>query len=214
MSTNTNITDLSLNNFINVLSGNEPVPGGGGASALVGAIGIALGNMVGALTEGKKRFEYVEPDIQKLIKRSTELQKELLKLVEEDAKVFAPLAKAYGLTASTEEERFEKDRVLAYVLKKAALVPLHIMEITAESIDICEEFARKGNPIAISDAGVGVEFSIAAMKGAALNVFINTKLMKDRKLAREINKKAEALIESSEYKANRIYDTVKKELKV
>jgi len=48
--------------FVEVLASKAPVPGGGGASALVGAVGTALGNMVGSLTVGKKKYADVEAE--------------------------------------------------------------------------------------------------------------------------------------------------------
>ena len=91
-----NITEKSCVEFVNALATKAPVPGGGGASALVGAIGTALGNMVGSLTVGKKKYADVEAEMQELKEKCDQLQSELLELVEKDAEVFAPLAQAYG----------------------------------------------------------------------------------------------------------------------
>ena len=82
--------------FVTVLASKAPVPGGGGASALVGAVGTALGNMVGSLTVGKKKYAAVEAEMQELKAKADVLQKELLRLIERDAEVFEPLSKAYG----------------------------------------------------------------------------------------------------------------------
>ena len=88
-------TELSCREFVSALSSKSPVPGGGGASAYVGAIGSALGNMVGSLTVGKKKYADVEQDIISLMDRMTEVQNELLRMVDRDAEVFEPLSKAY-----------------------------------------------------------------------------------------------------------------------
>ncbi len=98
-------TKSSCEEFVDVLASKAPVPGGGGASALVGAIGMALGNMVGSLTVGKKKYADVEADIIALKEKATALQGEFLRLVEEDAKAFEPLSKAYGMPRATEEGR-------------------------------------------------------------------------------------------------------------
>ena len=95
-----------------MLASKAPVPGGGGASALVGAIGTALCNMVGSLTVGKKKYAAVEAEISGLMEKATELQNALLELIEKDAEVFEPLSRAYGLPKETEEERAEKARVM------------------------------------------------------------------------------------------------------
>ena len=175
--------DQSLRAFTEVLASKAPVPGGGGASALVGALGTALGSMVGSLTVGKKKYAAVEEDIKGLMKQAEVLQAELLALVEKDAEVFAPLAAAYGMPKETEEEKAEKARVMGLVLKDACSVPLEIMEKCCKVIDLHREFAEKGSVLAVSDAGVGVIFAKAALQGASLNVFINTGSMQDRAYA-------------------------------
>ena len=174
---------VPCNEFVDVLGSKAPVPGGGGASALVGAVGTALGNMVGALTVGKKKYADVEEEMKELMAKATTLQDELLHLIERDAEVFEPLSKAYGMPRETEEEKAEKARVMEIVLKDACSVPMEIMEKCCEAIDLIVEFAAKGSALAISDAGVGAAFCKAALEGASLNVYINTKSMKNREYA-------------------------------
>lgn len=195
--------------FVEVLASNAPVPGGGGASSLVGAIGMALGNMVGSLTLGKKKYADVQDDIIALKAKADALQKEMLTLIDKDAEMFEPLSKAYGLPKNTEEEKAEKERIMEAALKDACSVPVEIMERVCEAIDLLEEFAAKGTAIAISDVGVGVACCRAALLGASLNVFINTKSMKDRAYADDINAKAEKMIEEYTAKADRIYADVR-----
>ncbi len=200
---------LDSEQFVEVLASKAPVPGGGGASALVGAIGCALGNMVGSLTVGKKKYADVEADIIALKEKADVLQKELLKLVDEDAEAFEPLAKAYGMPKETEEEKAEKARVMEAALKTACMVPLKIMHKCCEAIDLIEEFAAKGSRLALSDAGVGAAFCRAALYGASLNVFINTKAMADRDYASKLNKEADEMMEAYGARAEKIFDEVK-----
>ena len=199
---------VPCNVFVEVLASKAPVPGGGGASALVGAIGTALGNMVGSLTVGKKKYADVEEEMYELKGKADALQKELLHLIERDAEVFEPLSKAYGMPRNTEEEKAEKARVMEIVLKDACSVPMEIMERCCEAIDLIEVFAAKGSALAISDAGVGATFCKAALEGASLNVFINTKSMKDREYADELNKKADEMLSVYTKKAEEIYQSV------
>ena len=204
---------VPCNEFVEVLASKAPVPGGGGASALVGAVGTALGNMVGSLTVGKKKYANVEAEMYELKAKSDKLQAELLHLIERDAEVFEPLSKAYGMPRETEEEKAEKARVMEIVLKDACSVPMEIMEKCCEAIDIIAEFAAKGSALAISDAGVGVAFCKAALKGASLNVYINTKSMKNREYAEELNAKCDAMLETYTKKADEIFDSVLGRLK-
>ena len=199
--------------FIQVLSSKEPVPGGGGASALVGAIGTALGNMVGSLTVGKKKYAAVEEEILLCKEKATKLQQEFLALMDEDAKAFAPLAKAYSLPSSTEEEKAKKSEIMEEALVAACFVPLRIMEKCCEAIDLVEVFAEKGSVIAISDAGVAAAFCRAALLGASLNVFINTKSMKNRKQATELEEKAQEMLSVYPQKAEDLFQSVQNRLR-
>jgi formiminotetrahydrofolate cyclodeaminase len=205
--------EKSCADFTSVLASKAPAPGGGGASALVGAVGTALGNMVGSLTVGKKKYADVEAEILELKRKSDVLQAAFLALIDKDAGDFGPLARAYGLPKDTPEQQAEKDRIMEEALRNATGTPLEIMKKCAEAIDIIEVFAAKGSKLALSDAGVGVIFCKAALHGASLNVFINTKAMKDRDYAAKLNVEADALIAKYEAKADRIFAEVKAQLK-
>ena len=202
------MTEMSCNDFVKELSSKAPVPGGGGASAMVGALGAALGSMVGQLTVGKKKYADVEDEIKSLMIKTEKLQQELLELVEKDAEVFAPLAKAYGMPKETEAEKADKERVMAVVLKDACSVPLEIMKKCCQAIDLHEEYAAKGSTLAISDAGVGVIFCKSALQGASLNVFINTNSMADEEYAQKINEEADQMLFEYTMKADEIYASV------
>ena len=206
-------SDKSCSEFVEVLATKAPVPGGGGASAMVGALATALGNMVGSLTVGKKKYAAVEEEMWALKDRCDRLQKDFLHLVERDAEVFEPLARAYSMPKNTEEEKAEKARVMEIVLRDACSVPMEIMEKCCEAIDIIAVFAEKGSVIAISDAGVGAAFAKAALQGASLNVYINTKSMADRALAAELNAKCDRMLEEYTGKADAIFDNVLGRLK-
>ena len=204
---------VACNEFVEALASKAPVPGGGGASALVGAVGTALGNMVGSLTVGKKKYADVEEEMWELKGKADALQKELLALIERDAEVFEPLSKAYGMPRETEEEKAEKARVMEIVLKDACSVPMEIMEKCCEALDLIKEFAAKGSALAISDAGVGAVFCKAALQGASLNVYINTKSMKNREYAEELNTKADAMLEKYTKLADEVFESVLGRLK-
>lgn len=195
--------------FTEVLATKEPVPGGGGASALIGAIGIALGNMVGSLTVGKKKYADVEDEIKALMVKSEEIREKFIALIDKDAEVFAPLAAAYGMPKDTPEQQAEKDRVMEEVLVSACDVPLQIMRAACEAIDIVEEFAAKGSRLAVSDAGCAATACRAALEAASLNVFINTKSMKNRDYAEKLNAEANHMLEVYPAKADKIFQTVR-----
>jgi len=196
--------DKTCADFIEVLASKAAVPGGGGASALVGAVGMALGSMVGNLTVGKKKYADVEADIVAIMEKSAALQKELLRLVDEDAAVFEPLSKAYAIP----KDDPGRASIMEDALKLACTVPIEIMRACAAAIELHDEYANKGSVLAISDAGVGVVFCKAALQGASLNVFINTGSMADRDHAAGIEAEADALLCKYCDKADEVYSSV------
>jgi formiminotetrahydrofolate cyclodeaminase len=200
--------NMSIVDFTEILSSKAAVPGGGGGSAVVGALGMALGSMVGNLTLGKKRYADVQDDIKRILDDAKALQDKLLSMVAKDAEVFEPLSKAYGLPRDTEEQKKKRDEIMEAALKDACSVPMMIMETVMETINLHEELAEKGTKIAISDVGVGVACCKAALKGASLNVFINTDFMIDKAYAEEMEKKADAMLEKGLKQADEIYNKV------
>ena len=208
------MTKLSCEEFLTELAGKAPTPGGGGAAALVGAAGVALGNMVGNLTTGKKKYTAVEADIQALNNKADALRRELEALVQADAEAFAPLAAAYGLPKETPEQAAHKAAVLEKALDSACAVPLDIMAKCAEGIALVEEYAAKGSVLAVSDAGCAAALCKAALQAASLNVFINTKLMADRTHAAELDAKADKLLDEFVPKADAVFAAVTEKLRM
>lgn len=198
-----------IDDFLSVLSSKDAVPGGGGASALVGALGAALGCMVGNLTVGKKKYADVETDMYLLMSEAEQLQKELAALIQKDADGFAPLAKAYAMDKSDPNY----DTVMEDCLRKAAQTPLEIVRLSCRMIELHRQFAEKGSVLAVSDAGTGVVFCWAAMYGGALNVLVNTRLMKDRVYAGRMNAEVEDLMNKYWKQADETYELVYNKLK-
>ncbi len=207
------IADKSVKDFVDVLASDEPTPGGGGASALVAAIGTALGNMVGSLTEGKLQYYEVEDEIEDMIEKADQLEQDLLELMDEDEKAFLPLMEAYKLPHNTEVEKAKRAAVLIAAKSQACQPPLKIMRKCCEAIDLCGRFAEIGNKNAVSDAGVGVLFCKAALQGASLNVYINTKTLADVEYAKKLNDETDSMIAEYTAKADAIYENVLAALK-
>ncbi|MBP3654699.1 MAG: cyclodeaminase/cyclohydrolase family protein [Oscillospiraceae bacterium] len=198
-----------INEFLSQLSSKEAVPGGGGASALVGALGAALGCMVGNLTVGKAKYKDVETDMYLLMNEAEQLQSQLTALIQKDADGFAPLAKAYSMDKNDPEY----DTVMEQCLRKAAETPLEIVRLSCRMIELHQQFADKGSTLAVSDAGTGVVFCWAAMYGGALNVMVNTRLMKDRVYAERMNNEVEDLMNKYWKLADETYESVFRKLK-
>lgn len=189
------MAEKSSSYFLDVLASKAPVPGGGGAAAMGGAIGMALSNMVGNLTVGKKKFADVEDEVKELLEKGSNIIEELKKLVDKDAEVFEPLSKAYGLPKETPEEKEHKAKVLEECSIEACSVPMEIMRKSFEGIKIHERMGQIGTKLAISDVGCGVAFLKAALVSGQLNVLINLGAIKDEEFIKETTAEMDRLLE-------------------
>ena len=180
------LMDSSCREFVAALASNAPTPGGGGAAALVGAIGTALGNMVGALTVGKKKYAGVEAEIRELMGECDSLRSALLDQVAADAECFAPLARAYSIP----KDDPGREAALEEATLNACTAPLEIMRLCARAIECAAQFAEKGSRLALSDAGCAAILCKAVLQAASLNVFINTGALRDRTAADGLNARA------------------------
>lgn len=171
--------DYTLPQFGEALASKAPVPGGGGAAALAGALAAALANMVCELTFGKKRYARYEEDLRRVAERASELRLELLCGIDEDAAAFEPLSRAYSIPGDAPE----RAEVMEEALRTACRPPMDIARRCAEMAELLSELAEKGSAIAVSDVGVGAQLARAALLSAGLNVCINAKSMADRQYA-------------------------------
>ncbi|SHJ62045.1 cyclodeaminase/cyclohydrolase family protein [Tepidibacter formicigenes] len=194
--------------FVEVLASKAAVPGGGGAAALVGAIGTALGSMVCNLTIGKKKYAEYEEKVKEILSKATQIQDELLKMVDEDAENFLPLSKAYGIKASTEEEKKIKEETMEKALKTACEVPIKIVRTCYDAIKLHEELVDKGSRLAISDIGVGVQCLRAALISGQLNVIININSIKDEEYVKKVKEETDRLVSEGTKLADEVYKKV------
>lgn len=185
----------SCDYFLEVLASKAPVPGGGGAAAMGGAIGMALSNMVGNLTVGKKKFADVEDEVKTLLEQGYLIIEDLKALVDKDAEVFEPLSKAYGLPKDTPEQAEYKAGVMEECSITACSVPLEIMRKAYAGIKIHERMGQIGTRLAISDVGCGVVFLKAALISGQLNVMINLGSIKNEQFVREATEEMNSLLE-------------------
>lgn len=198
--------------FIEDLASASPTPGGGGASAYVGALASALASMVGNLTVGKKTYAEVEADVYIALEKLAIYRERLLELVSEDAHAFEPLARAYKMPKATPEEQAAKEAALQEALFYACDVPLSIMETIKEVVDVTEFLAQNGSRMALSDAGVAAAFARGAIQGASLNIFINAASMNDEAQAQAYRRKTEALLDAAVMKCDEIFAYVKEQV--
>jgi formiminotetrahydrofolate cyclodeaminase len=204
------IADKSCRQFVQALALKVPVPGGGAAAAFVGSIGIALSNMVGNYTIGKKKYANVEDKVQELLKKGAEVQDALLDLIAKDAEAFEPLSQAYGLPSETDEQKKMKEEVLERESKNACFIPIKIIRKAVEGIKIHKCMCESGNKLLISDVGCGVVFLQAALIAGKLNVLINLNNVKDTEFVKKMREEIDSIVEEGIDTANEVYESVLK----
>ena len=196
--------EFTIDQFTEALSSAAPVPGGGGASALMGALASSLCSMVANLTTGKKKYAEYQADIERILDETAVLTNNISALIEKDAEAFEPLSKAYSIP----KDEPGRDEILENALRVASDAPYEIVAKCQEVASIIEELSVKGSRLAISDVGVAASALRAAVTGASMNVYINTKLMKDREYAADMNAKTDAAVASVIATCDKAYELV------
>lgn len=199
----------SCSMFVESLASKESIPGGGAASAMVGALGVALGTMVCNFTIGKKKYAPVEATIKALRDNLEVIYHRMLTLVDEDANAFIPLANAYSMPK--DDPTYEKTIEEATI--NACKAPMLIIELCIDAFEILEKVAYTGNVMLISDVGCGAVLCMAAAESASLNVYINTRALKNRVVAKELEEKVELLLDICRAKAGIINEFILETLK-
>ena len=190
--------------FLDALASKAPTPGGGGASALVGALGTALCTMVGNYTVGKKKYAGVEEDVKALMGKAEDIRARLLALVDADAAAFEPVSREYSIP----KDDPRRGEIMEQGLRDAAAAPMEILHLSCEAIDLHREMLDKGSVMMLSDVGTGVIFCWSALYGACLNVKVNTKSMADRAYAEAMNREADQLVNQYWKIAEQVYEAV------
>ena len=198
----------TLSDFTDILSSASPTPGGGGATALVGSLAASLSEMVTNLTTGKKKYAEYEQEIQAIMFEAEKLRMQLLECINKDAQAFEPLSKAYAKSKDDPDYEGTMDACL----KMAAEPPFVVLKLTCQVIKLDQRLAEIGSKLAISDAATSAMFAYGALYSAAINVKVNTRLMKDREYAEGMNKQVDILTERYAPIAKDAYDTVLKRL--
>ena len=194
------LTELGCEEFAERLAARESVPGGGAASALVGALGVALCSMAGAFTVGKARYQDVEEDVSRITEEADSIRYRLIELVEEDASGFEPLMAAYALPKDdpTRPETLEAATV------SAAMAPLGMVGECCRAVVLLEEMGEKCSRMLVSDVACGALLVRAAIEAASVNVYVNTASLSDRAQAERIDSTCEELVEEYVARAERL----------
>lgn len=194
------LTELSCEEFTERLAARESVPGGGGAAALVGALGIALCSMAGAFTVGKPRFAAVEDRVTRLMDEAEDIRYRLLELVHEDAEGFSPLSDAYALPKDDPARADAIERAT----EDACMAPLAMVGECCRAVTLLEEMGACCSRLLISDVACGALLVRAALETASVNVFVNTSALTDRTVANRIESTCSELIDEYVPRAERL----------
>lgn len=206
------IIDQPVHVFLEQLSSKSPTPGGGSAAAVIGSMGAALVGMVCNLTVGKKSYESVEDDMRATLAAAEDLRERLVFLVRADMEAFDRVMAAYALPKDNETLQQARSSAIQEALKGATDVPLACARACADVIRISRVAAELGNRNIISDAGVAVLAGYAGLKGAALNVYVNTAAIKDQAFVSEKLSELNALLTGLDVATEEIYHEVQSRL--
>ena len=206
------LANLTVKSFMDELSRSSPIPGGGGVAALLGSLSASLSSMVSALTYGKKRYEMYNEDVIKIGRKAQELKDKYLDLVEEDARAFDEFMSALKLPRKTEEEKRLRKKKMQEAAKRSTEVPMKVLKLSLNLMDIAEELVEKGNKDAISDAGISAICAYGAAYGAYLNVLTNLVWIRDRDFVESANVTASKIIKEVESRKERVLKKVVKKM--
>lgn len=202
------LTNLSCAQFSEALAAKKPVPGGGGAAAVTGSLAASLCMMVGNYTIGKKKYADAEEDVKALLEKAEKLRIRLLALADEDAEAFEPLSRAYRIP----KDDPARAKVMEQATRNACLAPLEMVRCCGDLVSLLAEMLEKGNVMLISDVGCGASLCRAALESAAMNVYINTSSLEDKKFAEQTEKEVGQILRDAIPKAELIITTVSRKI--
>jgi len=187
------LASLIDEHFLDALASAEPVPGGGSAAAVAGAIAAGLASMVARLTLSP-RYEQVRGAIETTLAASEDLRRRLASLARQDMSAYMSFSRAQRLPRASEEERRLRTTRMQEALRECTLVPLQIAAACREVLQLCPMLVEKGNPAAITDVGVAALLAEAALRGAGLQVEVNLAWLKDEAFIAEQRQRLAAIL--------------------
>ncbi|MFA5621507.1 MAG: cyclodeaminase/cyclohydrolase family protein [Thermovirgaceae bacterium] len=206
------ISSLSINEFLEDLGSSSPTPGGGSASALCASIASRLTQMVASLTIGRPRFEKVQEEMTQAVEKGKILSGKFLDLAMKDSEAYDLFMKALSLPKDDEQEKARRKDSMQEALKRSTLVPLQTLELAKELVANSLVVAEKGNPNAITDAGVSALLADAAARGAAMNVKINLASIEDESFVQDGLHRVEAELGELEAAVEKVLAVVNSKL--
>ena len=180
------LAELKIQDYIDQTASSTPVPGGGSAAAVSSALAAALTQMVAGLTIGRKGFEAVEPDMQRIVEQTVELRQKSLRNIDRDSDAYTGVIDAYRMPKASEAEKTARTQAIEKALQHASRVPLETAELAAQVLELALQVCRSGNPNAVTDGAVAGMLARTAALAGAMNVRINLASMQDRQFAAQL----------------------------
>lgn len=203
-----NYVDLTVKDFTHKLGSGDPTPGGGGAAALSGALGIALTKMVAEFTVGKKKYAEFEEEVQALNKRYEELMNEFLAGIDADKDGFTQMADVFAMPNKTDEEKAARREALQKSLVEAMKPPFSVLELSVDALKVTEKAIGKTNTNVASDIGCAAVCLKSALEGGWINVLVNVTSLKNKELADDYFQRGQALLKEGREIADRVHNTI------
>lgn len=198
----------NLNDFIHILASDTPTPGGGSVSALAGAVGAALTEMVARLTLGREKYEEYEDLVQGVAAHAVTLRALLVSAIDKDAASYKAVSDTFSMPKSTDEEKTARREAMQLALKAAVEPPFEIMGLGLAVLECADKLIGRSNINAVSDLGVAALNLKSAMQGAWLNVLINLGSITDKNFSEEYHKRGAEILETGINLADKIYSDV------
>ena len=198
---------MEIKRLLEKLSSATPTPGGGSASALAGALSASLVLMTAGLSLKKGKLK--EREVRGIQKSVSGIQGRLFRAIEEDAKSYEAVLKAFGLPKNTERERLIRTKAVQKAFRGATTTPQLVCRLAVQLLEYSKVLILKGNPNAISDIGVAAYLADTALKGGLLNIGINLGPVRDKSFIKEMHSLAGKL----EKRRNQLMVKIQKTLK-
>ncbi|MCL2857885.1 MAG: cyclodeaminase/cyclohydrolase family protein [Oscillospiraceae bacterium] len=202
------LIDHTIKDFTALLASSEPAPGGGSTSALMGALGVSLTKMVGALTAGRAKYAEHADFVAELLEKAARIQTDFLAVIDEDTQAYNEVGAVFAMPKETDADKAARGQAMQKALKACVAPPLKMMELSLEASKLARAALGKTNTNAASDLGVAALSLGAAVQGAWLNILINIGGIKDTAFVSEHREKGEDILEKTLLLTDDIYRTI------
>jgi formiminotetrahydrofolate cyclodeaminase len=197
-------TAMTLTDVLDAFASNEPVPGGGSAAALAGALGVSLLLMVAGLPKTRTGAPEEAADLAEAAARLRPLRDTLASLVERDSDAYASVIVSMRLPKGTDAEKEARRAAIDTALRGAIDVPMDTMRACQQALRGAVVVARNGSTNASTDTGTAALLLMAGLRAAALNVNVNLKSVADKAFADRVTAERDQLIADAEADARRL----------